>query len=301
MSVVVTCNLSDGVIVGTDSAITIHGQVQGPKGIQTGVLKVYKSAEKLFQLENLPIAVATYGIGMLGERSIGSYVKEFEFTFKASNRKKGGRQREGKLEHKTVGQIATSLRGFFLGKYKEIFTPLLEKELGVKFDEVPDAKKPLLGLIVTGFSPRQYLSEVWHVKIPISEKDKGLLNIREPGKFGTNWFGQIDSIFRLIKGCDRNLPNRVIDYLVKTHGIKFSEKDKTEVENIIKQFEYRIPYAAMPIQEGIDHVKFLLDVVINQTKFVIGAEVCGGPVRIGVVQRGEREFRIITENELTVT
>lgn len=293
MSVVITCNLSDGVLIGTDSAITIQGRVPSPVGVQTGILKIYNNTEKLFQLEELPVAVATCGIGMLGERSIGSYVKEFEFTIKEG--------KDNELETKSVKQIAEALRKFFLKKYKEVLASALEKELNIKYSEIPDEKKPLLELIVAGFSPKEYLSEVWHIRIPLKDDKFGLICVREKGQFGTNWFGITEPIFRLIKGYGRNVPNLLIDYLVKTYKIGFEDKDKIAIEGILKGFEYQIPYAAMPIQEGADHVNFLLDLVINQTKYVIGAEVCGGPVKIGVVQRGEKEFRIITDNKISIS
>lgn len=65
MSVAVTCNLSDGLILGVDSAVTISsGQ---------GVNKVYESAEKIFQLGDKRVGIAIYGVAGLGERSIGSF------------------------------------------------------------------------------------------------------------------------------------------------------------------------------------------------------------------------------------
>jgi hypothetical protein len=58
MSVAVACNLSDGVIVGVDSAITI-GDAAAPA-------KVYEDADKLFGLGDLPIGIAFYGMAALG-------------------------------------------------------------------------------------------------------------------------------------------------------------------------------------------------------------------------------------------
>src|SRR5687767_8142260 len=72
MTVAVSLNLSDGVILGVDSAVTIPGT--------TGEAKIYENAEKLFQLGERPIGVAIYGLGGLGARSIGSYLREFEIT-----------------------------------------------------------------------------------------------------------------------------------------------------------------------------------------------------------------------------
>jgi hypothetical protein len=46
VTVAVSCNLSDGVILGVDSAVT----VPAPQGI----VKVYENAEKLFSLGSAP-------------------------------------------------------------------------------------------------------------------------------------------------------------------------------------------------------------------------------------------------------
>ncbi|HLL61242.1 MAG TPA: hypothetical protein VK338_05975 [Candidatus Nitrosocosmicus sp.] len=296
MSIVVTCNLADGVIVGTDSAVTIEGQVSTPVGLQTGILKVYNHSEKLFQLEDLPVAIASYGLGSLGDRSIGSYVKEFEFLIK--NKKKLYKSQSAKrLNNLTVQEIALQLHTFFLDKYKETLGPLLEKELGVKYEDIPQDKKPIIGLVVAGISPNEYLSEVWQILVPLEDS---LTCIRERGSFGTNWFGQIESLTRMIKGFAGEVPNGIIDYFVRTYKIDVKETDINELKKILAEFEYKIPYQAMPIQEGINHVKYLLDLVIGQTQFVIGAPICGGPIRIGVVRRGETVFRFITENSLKV-
>jgi hypothetical protein len=57
VTVAVSLNLSDGVILGVDSAVTIF-TADG-----TGIAKVYEQAEKLFQLSNRPIGLAFYGAG----------------------------------------------------------------------------------------------------------------------------------------------------------------------------------------------------------------------------------------------
>ena len=71
MTVAISLNLSDGVVLAADSATSI------PDGAG-GVAKVYENAEKLFELGNRPIGVAVYGIGAFGVRSVSSYLNEFE-------------------------------------------------------------------------------------------------------------------------------------------------------------------------------------------------------------------------------
>ena len=69
MTVAMTSNLSEGVILGVDSALTVGG---------TKGTKVYDGTDKLFPVGTCPVGVATYGAGDFGGRLIGSYLREFE-------------------------------------------------------------------------------------------------------------------------------------------------------------------------------------------------------------------------------
>src|SRR6266571_2901184 len=87
MTIAVCCTLADGVVLGTDSAITVAGAVQTPQGIQQGVLKVYNEAEKVFGFHidvqkdlRLPVGLVTFGLATLGNRTIESFVREFEIA-----------------------------------------------------------------------------------------------------------------------------------------------------------------------------------------------------------------------------
>jgi len=44
---------------------------------QGNVLKAYSNASKLFQLGDRPIGVMTWGVGNIGELSIGGVVRDF--------------------------------------------------------------------------------------------------------------------------------------------------------------------------------------------------------------------------------
>jgi hypothetical protein len=107
LTVVVSCNLSDGFVLAVDSATTVPA-------IGGGVAKVYENAEKLFQLDDRPIGVATYGLGALGNRSIGSYLREFEA------RDPGGVV----TAHNDLGEVVEALREFFFTYYQQTVVPL---------------------------------------------------------------------------------------------------------------------------------------------------------------------------------
>jgi hypothetical protein len=64
MTVAISCNLSDGVILGVDSAVTVP---------VADHVKIWENAEKLFQMGGRPIGAAIYGLAGFGDRSVGSY------------------------------------------------------------------------------------------------------------------------------------------------------------------------------------------------------------------------------------
>jgi len=119
MTVAVSCNLSDGVILGVDSAITLSGSPAGQSNI-VGVIKCYEQAEKLFQLGNKPIGIATFGIGGIRGRSIGNYINEFEIK----------NPRNVVFEPTNVKDIVEELRAFFLQIYVDTIIPDVETQTG---------------------------------------------------------------------------------------------------------------------------------------------------------------------------
>jgi len=270
MSIAISCNLSDGVVLGVDSAITLQGSAQTPDGKTVqGVLKVYKNAEKLFPLCDLPVAVATFGLGMLGTRTLESYVRQFEQE-----------QQWGKtLKADSVSDVATKLRDFFETRYRRV----LEEAHGQEFEGLTDVQRPLLGLAVAGFAPGEALSEVWEVVLPRDLAPNPVRQVRKRGEFGTSWSANFAPIHRLIKGYDVQLLEELLAYFAQQHGVKVDEGVKEEVNALLGKHESRIPYQAMPIEEGIDHVRYLLDVVISHARFVVGAPICDAPVRLAVV------------------
>ena len=70
MSICVAFNLSDGVVIAVDSATTMTDA-------SGAITRVFLDADKIFQLGNLKVGIATYGNAALDGRTIGSFVREF--------------------------------------------------------------------------------------------------------------------------------------------------------------------------------------------------------------------------------
>lgn len=277
MTVAVSCNLADGVILGVYSAVTLTD----PK--TRNVVKTYENAEKLIPLANNPIGIACYGLGGMGARSIGSYIAEFESTNPTGILTKVS----------TMKDIVEELRRFFLQKYQKLVVPQVEKHTKKKFEEIPDRQKPLIGLAIGGYSHGAYLAEVWELLIPLHQKQNSARLRRPQGSFGGDWFALNEPIFRYFKGYDRGLLRDMKDYFTKIRGSKFTKKEEKEISTILAKYEYPVAFGILPIKEGIAHVKVLVEMVINHHRFALGAPIVGGKAHIGAVTYKGKEFQIL--------
>lgn len=275
MTFAISLNLPDGVILGVDSAVTLGGS--------KGILKVFENAQKLFQLAEKPVGIATYGLATLGERSIGSFFREFELLDPKNIVSKPS----------SVKDIVEELRAFLHRKYLSIVVPLLEKAIEKKYDEIPANEKPVLGVVVGGFSNDAYLPEVWEIVIPIHDQPNSARLWNGQGKFGSTWFALNTPIIRYVKGCDPALLTGVVDYYEKLRGQKLTPQEEKDLLKVVIPFEYAIPFASMPLQEGIAYVRFFVEMVINHHRFVIGAPVVGGKACVGLVTYKGEKFQIL--------
>ncbi len=276
MTVAVSCNLADGVVLGVDSAVTLANQ-------GGGILKVYENAEKLFQLGEKPIGIAIFGMANIVNRSVGSYIREFEL------------QDPNQVVSKpaSVPNMVEELRKFFMQEYETKVIPEIETQTGKKFSQIPNEQKPGLGLAVGGFSAGAYLSEVWEILIPIHSTPNTAICHRHQGDFGGTWFALNDPIFRYFKGYDRALLAKLKDHLAQLRGSPFTQQEEADINKLIADYEYKVPFAAMPIEEGIAHVRFLVELVVSHHRFAIGAPVVGGKARIGLVTYKGEKFKIL--------
>lgn len=278
MSVAVSCNLSEGVIIGVDSAVTVPSPGKG-------VSKVYENAEKLFQLGEKPIGIGIYGLATIGNRNIGSYIREFEVTDPGNVVSDPG---------KKISDVVEELRSFFWNVYSKSLVPIIEKQFKAEFDKISKNKLPAIGLVVGGFNEREYLSEVWNVLIPHHIDVNSSQRIRHQGDFGTNWFATFEPIRRYIVGFDYKMLDDLLKYVQKKKNISISEDDIKNIEtDVLRKYEYQIPFFAMPINEGVDHVRFLVELVINHHRYVSGAPIVGGEATLGLVTYRGEKFRIL--------
>jgi len=115
--------------LGVDSAIT----VPSPDGVVT----VYEEADKLFQIKNRPIGIATCGLGTIAGRTVGSYIREFQIN-DPKNVIQGAAD---------VKLVVEELR-FFHEVYTNNVAPMLEKQTGNPLEQIPSDRMPIIGFVV---------------------------------------------------------------------------------------------------------------------------------------------------------
>jgi hypothetical protein len=276
MSVAVTLTISDGFIVGVDSAVTVSF---GP-----GKTNIYEDAEKIFQLGEKRIGIATFGLAGIGDRSIGSFIREFEFV------NPGGAMDEGKQ----VAQIVESLRAFFYRAYERVIIPAVEALRGTKFQQIPINDRPSLGLLVGGYSDGTFLPEAWEIRLPEHECPNSSQLLRGPGTTGLSWHAVNRPIHRYINGIDPVLRTELEAQIATIVGRPVSQQEVDGFAKIFARHQYQFVYNSMPIGSAIKLVRHLVNMVIEHYRVVAEDSIVGGNARVGVVTyKGER-FKVLS-------
>lgn len=269
MSVAVLLNLSDGLILGVDSAVTVFSG--------SDVSKVFEDSDKLFQLGSLKVGIATYGVAGLEGRTIGSFIRQFE------------RDNHTQLPAMPLREIVEKLREFFLAVYIRFAQQVFQ----LPFDQIPAENKGALGLIVGGFSPDAFLSEVWEVVVPVHDTAYSAREIYKPGEYGSAWFATSEPIQRYIKGSAPNLVYDIVAFTQKVAGRNLTQAEIDELVAVMRGYEYPTKIDGMPIRAGMDYVRFLVNLAINHYRFAATHPIVGGKAKLGVVTYAQESFQIL--------
>jgi hypothetical protein len=283
MTVAISCNLSDGVILGVDSAVTVP---------VSNHLKIWEHAEKLFQMGERPIGAAIYGLAGFGNRSIGSYLREFL-----------QRDPNGVVAARNdVADVVEALRVFMHNAYHAAVTPAI-RAAGRDFDqELQAGQVPALGIVVGGFSYGQYVPELWHMLIPYHSAANTAQKRVDRGETGVTWYSMYEPVVRYINGYDQNLINELKAYIEGPGllGRPLAAPESAAIEEMLGRYQYTVSFASMPIEQGIEYVRFLVDLAIKHFHFSSGfahqpwtEKIVGGRVRLGVVTYKGESFRIL--------
>jgi hypothetical protein len=273
MSVAVSCNLSDGVVLAVDSAVALRTAGQ--------IVKIYENAEKLFPLGDRPIGMAVYGLAAIGDRSIGSYLREFatENPVVAD-------------PNSTLQEVVEAAREFLMAAYLREVAPDLERSLGRPWDQIPVEDRPPLGVVMGGFSPGAHLSEVWRIVLPAHETPGSALLDRARGDFGADTYAMAAPIRRYLRGADRPLVGEILRFMER-RSTPLTPAEEDEILRILDAHAYKIRHDAMPMKEGVAYARFLVELVVNHHRFAVGDPAVGGKIQIGRVDYRGGAFQVV--------
>jgi hypothetical protein len=262
MTVAIALQVHDGVVLASDSALTLS---DNSKAAPDNIINVYNNGNKIFNLrKDLPIGAVFYGAGSIGVSSVATLVKDLRGRFMGG----GSNHKDWSLNKKNykVENVAKKTRQFL---FDETFAPLNIVSKGVQF-----------GMMVAGYSSGASLSEVWHFQFIDSKCDPPTLIIPQ----GTaNLFagGDPDVTFRLADGVSPRLPEAL-----KAIGIPDAEIPAKA--QVVKQtLGTQLVEAPMPIKDAVDLAEFLVDTTATFTRFKRGAGTVGGPTESAAITKHE--------------
>ena len=266
MSIVIVVKVSEGVVLGADSAATLSGQLKDPAGsVYNGVLKTFYNARKLLQVGDFPIGVLSWGGAFIGNRTLESHVREWEHN------EHWLRRESFPDKHSTASfqakHCADGLHAHLSRVYAEEYACISAEQ------------RPQIGIIVAGYSDGAFFPEIWRFVLP---HDTEVHNQRpdKDGKpdFGASWFGVTEPIVRLHFGRDE-LVGRILSERFKI--------PEAEIWEALKPLQYPVAFPQMPLQDAIDYAVYVLNVAVGRFRFVLGPELCGGQLDIAVITQNE--------------
>ncbi|MBZ5700159.1 MAG: hypothetical protein LAN18_16610 [Acidobacteriia bacterium] len=266
MTIAVCIKINDGVVLASDSATTILGQVP-PTG-QLMALNVYNNANKIYNLrKGLSIGAITWGAGSIGQASISTIVKDLRQRFTGDD----ADHEDWKLSEDKyiVEDVANRLKEF-------VFDELYQKE----YTNFP-FPKPSLGFIVAGYSGKAPMADEFQIDIQ-NGQCIGPRRLRNQEEVGLTWAGEPEALNRLIIGRSTVLPALLQAQL----GVPPAQMNQA-MANIQAQMQLPVVLPAMPLKDAIDLAEFMVDLTIQFSRFKPGAPTVGGPIEIAAISKHE--------------
>ncbi len=264
MTIAISVKVHDGVVLAADSAGSLVAQINNAPT----VVQVYNNANKVFNLrKGLPIGAISWGAGAIGKASISTLLKDLRVRFSGGD----AAHMDWHLDPAayTVEQVATQV-------YKFIF----EEHYRPEFASWP--QKPIMGMIVAGYSAGGILADEFRFDIDSSGNCAGPVRVRPNGDCGASWSGEPEPIIRLLMGYSSALPGLL------AKGLNVPE---TQVASAMSQIQSQLTAQllsdAMPIKDAVDVAEFLVDVTCKYSRYTPGAATVGGPVEIAAITKHE--------------
>ena len=257
MTIAILLKVGDGIVFGADSASTLVND--------TGVVNVYFNAEKIINLhKELPIGLATYGLGNIDQRSITGLAKELRERF-------GGADPDWAIDKDryTMAAIAQQVKRFFYDEYYAREYPKHRTDAQGNQHE----QYATIGFMVAGYSAGERKAEAYSVTVD----EQGACAVTQDlgrDEYAILARGQPEAVLRLVGGYSPRIFHGMV-----AAGVA-ADDAKRFLEGIPME---QLVQAYMPIQDGIDLVRFLAEVTEGFVRFVPGAPTVHEPIDLAAI------------------
>jgi hypothetical protein len=260
VTICVAACVHDGIAFGADSATSLVSTAGG----RSVVTNVYRHGNKVFNLyKKLSICAMTAGMGSIGTAPIHALAKDFRRSLKDSDS-----PYYIDRQAYTIEDVAIKARAF-----------LFEEKYAALPDPLPAPHS--LEFWVGGCSSATHSHELWKIAIVNGNCDPPERLCGE-GETGLFVGGQPSPIYRLLRGFDESIEEPLLRAGVPP-------ADLPQLLQVMAQHtEVQLLHPAMPIQDAIELVDFLVGMTKSYYRFLPGADTVGGETDIAVVTRHEQ-------------
>jgi hypothetical protein len=248
MTIAVALKIGDGLVLGADSAVTVRNSAAHRDN-------VYFNAEKIINLvKGLPLGAVTWGLAGFGRRSSTRVAKDLR-------RRLSDPAHPWWInpEHYTVEEVARRVEQFF---HHELHRA-----------DFPDGGEGTgFGFMVAGYAPNAPQGEVWAFEVKDDGSRTGPAPIMVDDINGVLYRGQSEALNRLLRGWSQSTVERFV-----SEGVPWA--------NVIGQLDAVAPLwnESMPIQDGIDLVRYLVDVTTGFVRFMPEPTTVAPPVDLAAI------------------
>jgi hypothetical protein len=288
MTICIALKLRDGLILASDSAVTITSINRISQ--QEQYINTFSHAKKIKHFKDYPIGIMQWGeVNSIENTDILQLIEQYERKYRSIK----------DYPDYSVKDIAIDITTEL---YKRCINYLdlnnREKDK-IDLDEIPT-----FGLFFGGFSNNSYSPECLSIRLPLENlpdpADPDFRQIlyeklqKEPTsvEYGPSWFGMTSDLVRLFYGYDHFAFEEVQDELKELFNEQEFAKLKKILESYITRAAFDIRYDVMPIQDGINFVCVLINFVIDMCKFK-NTPYCGIPINLCVIL--PNDFRWISK------
>lgn len=146
------------------------------------------------------------------------------------------------------------------------------------------------------------MPELWHLFVPYYQNANSAQLRVGRGQPGVTWYSMYEPIVRYINGYDQNIVADLKAYVEGPGllGRPLAPDELVEIEEILQKYQYTVSFGSIPIEQGVEYVRFLVELAIKHYHFSSGfahepwtEKIVGGRVGLGVVTYKGEGFRIL--------